>query len=406
MTNRPNLILHIIIAGCLFYMGMPSAGHCDSAYKQLEDAAGHRPAGPPDPGVPVCAGCGLTNNNHKANCRYASQESGSPKAANPALVGMLAKQRSQERIWTEKIKKIEQALRKSDAHIQSANTIITKAQNTGKVEAEVVARQNLAKATKLKQDYLEQKRKAEEQLRRARETGKNLSVSLTDGSVPADVRGVVSHSAGEVSLLRTDSGSKATLLTASQVGCLAPGDEIQTGNDGRAELQILSGRGAMTMGENSKLKMEADNGDAEVIRTLEGKFHFVVEKLEKFQDELDHDLAAVMDKLEKISDDPKREFERYLKALKAKLQKKFEVKTRGGGTASIRGTEFVVNENGDGGCEFVVIDGKVEVTAPRGREQVLVETGHAVSISPDGKLSGGVRQLDVGAISSWREESP
>ena len=33
----------------------------------------------------------------------------------------------------------------------------------------------------------------------------------------------------------------------------------------------------MTMGENSKLKMEKDNGDAEVVQTLAGMFHFIVD---------------------------------------------------------------------------------------------------------------------------------
>ena len=374
MIHKSKYFLYLAIC-CLLSLSMPLAGYCESAYEQLQETAGHQ---------------------------YGNV---SDKTINPALASMLAKQRSQERFWTEKIQKIDQEIQKCDKDIALANTIITKAQNIGKIEAEAVARQNLIKAKKLKQSRLEKKRIAEQQLHQAKETGKNLSGSLMDGSAPSDVRSVVSLSSGEVSLLRANSGPKATSLTTHNIEYLAPGDEIQTGNGSRAELQILSGRGAMTMGENSRLKVEEDNGDAEVVRTLEGKFHFVVDNAEKFLAALEKDLAGLKDTLAQTLDDSADTYERFIKSLKAKVQKKLESRTRGRGTASIRGTEFVVNENQDGSCEFVVIEGKVDVTEPNGEKSVMVETGHAVSISSDGKLSG-IRQLDTAAILRWWEESP
>lgn len=378
---------------------MPLAGYCQSAYEQLKDSAGQQQGNVPDPREPVCVG---------SNCPNAKKESISSKTVNPAIAGMLAKKRSLERILTENIQKYDQLIQKCDERIASSTSIIYKAQKAGNIEAEAVALQALNKTQKAKKSYLEQKHKDEQQLRQVKEAVKKLSGSLMNGSVPADMRGVVSKFSGEVSLLRANSGPKATSLTKSpvpNVGYIAPGDEIQTGNSSKVELQILSGRGAMTMGENSKLKVEEDNGDAEVVRTLEGKFHFLVDKAEKFQADMETVMAALKETLVQVSDDSKDTYERLIKAMRAKAQKKFQTRTRANVVMTVRGTEFVVNEKQDGSCEIVVIDGKVDVTEPDGKKSVMVETGQAVLIASDGKLSG-VRQLDTAAISRWWEELP
>jgi ferric-dicitrate binding protein FerR (iron transport regulator) len=393
MTNKPKSLLYFVI-GCLLCLSMPLAGYCQSAYEQLQDAAGQQQGNIPDPGKPVCVG---------SDCPNAKIESISPKIVNPAVAGMLAKKRRMERILIENIQKYDPWIQKCDETIASSTSIIFKAQKAGNINAEAIARQALDKAQKAKKSYLEQKQKYERQLRQVKKTVEDISGSLMNGFVPADMRGVVSKSSGEVSLLRANSGPKATSLTSFNVGFLAPGDEFQTGNGGKAEVQILSGRGAITMGGNSKLKVEEDNGDAEVVRTLEGKFHFVVDKAEKFQADLETDMAALKDILAQISVDSKYTYERLITEIKAKVQKKLEVKNRGGFTSSIRSTEFVVNEKQDGSCELVVIDGKVEVTEPDGKKSVMVETGHAVLISSEGKLSG-VRQLDTTAIIKWWEK--
>lgn len=370
MTGRSNRFLGLV-AGGLLCLGIPSAAHCESALEQLEEVAGRA----------------------------------SVRAPDPALAGMLAGQRNRERFWAGKIEKIERAIRKCDEQIRAAEALVARAQGAGKAEAEALARQNLAKARNLRQGYQEQKSKAEVALRRAREAVKHLTASPTDGAVPADLRGVVTRASGEVSLLRSGSGSGATSLTGSQVGCLAPGDEIRTGPDGGADLQILGGRGAMTLGERSKLRVEADQGEAEVVRTLEGKFRFAVEKAEAVQAELEEELSAILEKLGKMTDDPKGDLERYLKNLRARLQKKFEVKTRGGGTASVRGTEFLVEERRDGSADLAVLEGKVEASEAGGGKSVTVETGQAVSVSPEGRLSG-VRRIDPAAIPiGWESDT-
>lgn len=400
MTNNPKNLLYFVV-WCLLSLTMPLAGYGQSAYEQLQDAAGSQQGNVPNSGEPVCVG---------SNCPYAkkeAKESISSKTANPAIVGMLAKKSNVERVLTGKIQKYDQLIQKCDERIASTTAIIYKAQKMGKNEAKAVAQQALNTAQNAKKGYLEQKRKDEQQLRQVKEAMKALLGSLMNGSVPTDMRGVVSKFSGEVSLLRANSGSNATSLSNSSVpnpGYLAPGDEIQTGNNSMTELQILSGRGKMTMGENSKLRVEKDNGDAEVIRTLEGKFHFLVDKAEKFRADLETDLTALKETLAQLSVDSKDTYERFKKALTAKIQKKFETKTRVSVAIAVRATEYVVNENQDGSSEIVVIEGKVDVTELDGIKSVMVETGQVVSISSDGKLSG-VRQIETSAMPKWWEES-
>jgi hypothetical protein len=325
--------------------------------------------------------------------------------ANPALVGMLVKQRGRERFWTERIQKIDLVLHKFEQRIASSIAIINKARQTGKIEAEKVAQLALTKAQGAKQGYLEQKRQAVQQLRRAQAGVERLAGALRAGAVVVALRGVVSRSAGEVGLLRANTVGQALPLSARAIDYLGPGDEIQTGNESTVELQILSGRGVITMGPNSKLRVEEDNGEAEVVRTLAGKFHFLVDKVEKFEADLATDLGTIRDTLVQIPADATVEYNHLIRGLRARAQKKFATKLRGGGTCSIRGTEYVVVENQDGGSEITVFEGQVAVTAPDDEKSVLVEGGQAVAISTAGKLSE-VRSLDPATFAKWWEESP
>lgn len=399
MTYRLNCHLYFVI-GCLFILSMPTVGYCETAYEQLEEAAGHRVGNAPDPGEPERFKYDMGNGNPKKDAPYANNKARSPQTINPAIAGMLAKQRDRERYWTAQLQKTDQEIQKCNKDIALANTIISKARMTGRIEAESIARQNLIKAERLKQRQLEKKRIAEQQLRQATESVKKLSGTLMNESTPANVRGVVSQSSGSVSLLRPNSGPKAVSLTGSEVGYLEPGDEIQTGKDSRAELQILSGRGAMSMGGNSKFKVEEDHGDAEVVKTLEGNFHFVVDKVEKMETAMEKNLVAIKDNLVQTVVDSEAEFERFLKGMKAKMEKRFEVKNRSSTALAVRGTEFTVYEKQDGSCELVVIDGKVVATEPNQGKSIMVETGQSLSISSDGKLAE-VRAIDPATLTPW-----
>jgi len=178
-TTRPKCLLFFTI-WCLFLLTIPRAGNCQPAFDQLQEAAGQQQGNIPDPGAPVCVGCGLKNGIHTKDCPYANKKSMSSKTADPAIVGMLAKQRRLEYVLAETLREIDQDIQKCDNNIALAKTIITKAQNTGKIEAEVLARQNLIKAQKLKQSRLEKKRITEQQLNLAKEMEGKLSRALMD----------------------------------------------------------------------------------------------------------------------------------------------------------------------------------------------------------------------------------
>ena len=398
MVNKLNSFLYFTI-GCLFFLSTSVSGHCESAYELQENEAKH-PAGiVPGSGAAENAGYGMKYGNDP-DSSYVNKKAIYPQTVNPGIVGMLARQRNLERYWRAEIQKTDQEIQKCDKNITLANTIILKAMMRKRIEAEAVARQNLLKAEQLKRSRLGEKLLAEEQLLQASDVAKNLSGALMKGSATANVRGVVSQSSGVASLSRSNSNSTATMLTGSLVGLLEPGDEILTGNGGKAVLQILSGRGSIAMAGNSKLKVEKDHGDAEVVKTIEGKFHFFVDKVEKFEIAMEKDISTIKENLAQTADDSMAASGRFFNGIKTKIQKKLEVNSRVSVVLADRGTEFIVNEKQDGSCELLVIDGKVAATEPNEGKSIVVETGQSISISPDGKLLE-VRQIDRAALTPW-----
>ena len=360
---------------------LPSAGFAQSAYDQLIAVSGQQPGKAPDPGPPLLQTPG-----------------------DFMLAGALAKQQRDERAAVLEIEKINRELKRCETSIASSRAIIAKAQQSGKAKAEEVARQALANAEFAKKLNLKKLRLAELKLERAKKARRRLISAIDNGTGNQDIRGVVIRSNGEVTR-HARLGGKVGPMPADGTGQLAPGDEIRTGNGSSAELQLLSGRGSVTMGENSRFKLEKETAHAEVVRTLSGTFHFAIEKAADFQEKLEQELMPLRERFERVADDPKKAYENFIMALRAKVQKKLEAKTRGGATASVRGTEFLVTENQDGSCRITVIEGSVAVTDHAGVKTILVETGQAIAISPEGTLSTSV-PVNGAALPRWWEDKP
>jgi len=387
--------LSTFICACLLSLSMPVPGFCQSAYEQLQDAAGHPPGAVPDPGEPVCVGDDCPQPNHESISA----------PANPTLAALLARNFRHERILVKNIQMADLTIEKCDARIASATAILAKARQTGNSAAEQVALQALNKVQTIKINSQQQKHRDEQRLLRVTQDQKNLTRALREGSAPADTRGVVSRSSGDVSLLRTNSGVKAKSLTNSAVPTLvylSPGDEVRTGPDSQAEFQMLSGRGAVTMGENSHFRVEKDGTDTEVVRTEEGKFHFAVEKASAFEADLEQNLAALRDNLAQNASDSAQAYEQWIKGLRAKLQKKLQVRCQTA-VLAVRGTEFLVTAGKDGRSELTVIEGSVEVSEPLSQKNVMVSTGQVIAISAEGTLTE-VRPIDTAKLQRWWEE--
>lgn len=324
----------------------------------------------------------------------------------PSLVtaGALSRLNAQERAVAAEIERITRELGKSDASIARAQEILVKARKNGNEVAENFSLETIRKAEQAKITNLENMRLAKLKMDLIKKKKQRLSGAPDKGVAKPNLRALVSRAAGNVTL-QSASGSGAKPFSGEDGGQLEPGDELRTGRGGSAELQLLGGRASVSMAENSRFRIEKDTDSTEVVRTLAGKFHFVVERMAEFEAALEQDLAPLREKLAKVADDQKKAYENFMKGLKARVQKKLEMRSRSGGTTSVRGTEFLVTEHPDGSSEILVIEGNVAVSDPNGGATVVVNTGQAITISSAGTPST-VRPANTATLPRWWEEQP
>ena len=315
-------------------------------------------------------------------------------------VGTLVKLQVKERATRVEIERLIREVDKCDAGIVRAREIVSKAKKAGNGPAERVAGESIIKSEKAKKSYLEQALRANLKLARIKGNKQRLSNDLLSWG-RENVRGAVSWAKGEVTLKSSvHNGEKP--ISANQAEQLHPGDEVSTGRGGKAELQILGGRGSVTMAENSRFKIEDDGPGSEVVRTLEGTFHFMVEKKAAFEADLVQELAPLLDKAGQAMEKTDQSYMGFLGKLKKRMEKKLEVKMRSGGTCSVRGTEFLVTEHPDGSSDITVIEGSVAMTDPTAKKEVLVAAGQKISVSPTG-IPLSVQAVDAASLPRWWE---
>jgi hypothetical protein len=195
----------------------------------------------------------------------------------------------------------------------------------------------------------------------------------------------------------------------TQAGLLEKGDTIVTADNSSAELQFLEGRGSMKVGENSRVKMEEDDADAQVMSVIKGKVSITVEKLEKLEKLLEEKIAAYKEDLRTVNDSTKQEklkvYENYWNGLKlyAKWKmRKFEVQNPTSVMAN-RGTQFLVYEDEKKGTELIVLEGDVELKSKKENRTIVVNEGYRAAVAKDGKLSEP-QKIDIANLERWWEK--
>ena len=350
------------------------------------------------PGIAWSANDLLSEGTEKASAKSSHPES---HPLNIFTVGTLIKLQAKERAAKAEIERLIREVDKCDASIARSKEIVSKAKKAGNGPAERLAGESIIKSEKAKTSYLKQGLLANRKLVRIKGNKQRLSNDLLSWG-RENVRGAVSWSKGDVTLKSSAPNGEKPIST-KQAEQLQPGDEVSTGREGKAELQVLGGRGSVTMAENSRFKIEDDGSGTEIVRTQEGKFHFLVEKKEAFQAELEQELASLLGKAGQAMDKTNDSYLSLLGKLKKRVEKKLQVKMRGGGTGSVRGTEFMVTEHPNGSSEITVIEGSVVINDSTAKKEVLVTTGQKISISPDGILLS-VQGVDTASLPRWWEE--
>lgn len=203
-------------------------------------------------------------------------------------------------------------------------------------EADSVAQEGLQLARKLQASaraFLVERQRAVRMLRAQLEGrgGSTRGLLLTE-------RGEVRRSAADGSALAPESP-------------LGAGQRVETAAGAQASLYVAQGQGEVSLSESSSLSVRKDDEDG-------------------FLADLDKGYA------------------RFLARLRAKLQKRFEVRTPAA-VLGVRGTEYSVRSQPEA-TEVQVHSGVVAVTPSAGGETVEVQAGSMLTVGRDGRVVGPV----------------
>ncbi len=204
--------------------------------------------------------------------------------------------------------------------------------------------------------------------------------------------GAILSSKGDVAITRAN--GKKIKLQDMNISSLEDGDVLTTGDGGRVELQCVDGRGNLIIGENSKVSFQKKDS-VDVINILDGRIRMDVEKLEAYKASLVkgyHNVVAA-------AQSPDSVYEVELKKLKARVQKKFEVRVRVSAVLADRGTEFTVQCLSDTSA-VVVSEGCIEMKSLKDAKTVLINGGQTGLVTMDGKLLD-VQPVELKNLNTW-----
>lgn len=295
------------------------------------------------------------------------------------LVGVLLKSWTLKERAVADIQMSNQKIQANDRMIEEAEKRMSNALETFNDQAVFAAREPLMKARadgrKIKQT------RARLDLTRTRAESRfaavrNLLVSGQGEGSDSLICGLVSLKSGKVRIIRKD-GNKVE-LDRRRPGFLGPGDEIMTMGRSNAEVQVLDGRAAVQLDEHSRLKLEEEGRQEQVLQLLQGEVYCAIDKVDDFaamlqasagQFEADQDLKEVM----------ARNNDRIMKW----TNMKFTMHTLSA-CCSATGTRFSIGLTNSGGTEVAIYEGTGEVGDAKCTKQVPVQQGFKVIVTKDG----------------------
>jgi tetratricopeptide (TPR) repeat protein len=300
------------------------------------------------------------------------------------------------------IKKIDMEIQKNEEAIKKSERIISLAQqrNDEKAkQAEIIARNGLAKAAEAKARNEETKKELERLRTRAdRSLATVQNMLARNNGSNQKVKGFISGFSGRVEILKAD----GTAVTAEN-NFLEPGDTVLT-YDGSAEIQMLDGRATTTIGPYSEFLMKKDTPEEQAVELLKGKVYMAVDKIDEFAKKMKEKIEQYKEDLQTVKDINKEDI-KYLRnqfTLFMKLISQEGCLNNRCPTAicGIRGTKLTSEIKEDKAMEITVLEGAVEVNIPELNQSISLKEGNRVIIAKDGI----VKQEKVESPERWWEK--
>lgn len=319
---------------------------------------------------------------------------------NQGLWGIVFKMESKIEAYKNKIIKLQADSVKCSSSILKSKSILAQAEKEGNTEAKQVAQAAIQKASLAKAmdtEMLKSLRTIKTGFEKALITAKKEVSDNT--SLSGKTKSVIANFSGSVQIQKVNPVKNYYLDTNTPVS-LESGDIISTGANSKVEAQFLEGRGNITVGGSTKLKITLDSTGTEIIELKQGKIELDIDKIEEQIAEQEKLLEKYLDSYEK---DP---IEKSILYLKAQFLKKYGNKLQVHSVPwalAIRGTQLVISTDSLKGSEIIVLEGSVEMKGTQSTELVIINEGYKVTVTIDGIVSEPM-ETDTSTLEKWWEE--
>lgn len=229
----------------------------------------------------------------------------------------------------------------------------------------------------------------------------------SDSALTDKIKAVSLRQTGRVAVTKQNGDQYE--LKSGQNQFLENGDIITTGNDGMVDLKFLEGRGSVTVGPDSKIKMLNENDSTAVMEVMKGKIYSGIIKADEYEKKMvemyqDFSADSLLNSFSQFNSMTPEQRTRFIRnnVLKLFRKEKFEVRTPSA-ICGIRGTHFSIRVPNANTTELQVIEGKVEVTSVSETMPAMVCGGQSCIINKNGGVPLAV-QTDTLNFNKWWED--
>ncbi|EDZ63490.1 hypothetical protein CBGD1_1110 [Sulfurimonas gotlandica GD1] len=266
-----------------------------------------------------------------------------------------------------------EGIKKAQATMIKAQNLISVSKKKNKPDVEAIAYRAFTTAQNNKQRYERIKMQIQ----------KNISyIKNKDGfkmKLDNKITGIITNYTGRVEFTSDKPPYDVTYINDESAKYIREGDVISTYANSSVEIECLDGRGSVKIGEYSSLKIKKKDDTAEILSLIKGNLDVAVEKAEKF--------ALIIDEnVKKLLNHPMDFTNKEINMLKAKMQRKFEVRTPTA-VLAVRGTKFRTNIDKAGRTILDMKEGVVDVTNLKDLSHTLVYAGERLIINIDGSTT-------------------